>query len=202
MAEGSPDLSKAKKMAKIFERRAEGLKEKVGDLKEKSLTDGMTGLLNRHAFDEQLERRFARASRSRELEQTQRGLALILADIDRFKSINDTYGHPTGDEVIRQVAACLKSVVRPGDVVARYGGEEFAIAAANGPDLPLSEIMERLRIEVEHLDIERDGKQIPVTISLGAVDCAAFDSFQEAMDKADQALYRAKDGGRNRAVIF
>jgi two-component system, cell cycle response regulator len=155
--------------------------------------DGLTQLLNKRYFMEMLERELSRAQRY------QRALSLVMFDIDHFKRINDTHGHLAGDHVLRHLAGVIKGNVRREDIPARYGGEEFAIIL---PEIDLRGarlLAEKLRRLVEEARFEFDGTTIPVTISLGVAACPAnrMDPL-ELIRLADEKLYEAKGGGRNR----
>lgn len=163
-------------------------------LEQLAMTDSLTGLLNRRAFDDLLEREMGRSQRTGEK------LALILVDIDRFKGVNDTYGHGEGDAVIRQTGETLRNGIRPGDALARYGGEEFAILLrdANG-DLVIA-IAERLRADIEQMVVGR--KKIRVTASLGVAESCPAESALEFVARCDRALYQSKEDGRNGVSSF
>lgn len=166
-------------------------------LRELSATDGLTGIANRRAFDEALVREWERALRAGE------PLSVVMADIDFFKRYNDRYGHLAGDACLRQVAAALKAGVRQGgDLAARYGGEEFVVVLPGADAAAARQVAESLRRRVEALALphaDNPGGAV-VTISLGvATTQPARDQAPAALvDQADQALYRAKAGGRNR----
>jgi diguanylate cyclase (GGDEF)-like protein len=166
-------------------------------LKRQALRDGLTGAYNRRYFDQMLDEELKRAKRSRQ------PLALILIDVDHFKSLNDHYGHPTGDAVLRAIVRSLTAALRrPGDLLARYGGEEFAVILPGVDLYGAMDVAERMRISVEERQIpncDRDTARV-VTLSIGVVcaQAAAEDSPQEMLDRADAALYRAKSEGRNR----
>ncbi|GAA3764482.1 sensor domain-containing diguanylate cyclase [Terriglobus aquaticus] len=158
------------------------------ELAELSTTDALTGLSNRRALDERL---------SRQLQATT-SAAFILLDLDHFKALNDTYGHPFGDSVLQTTARLLKSACRAPDCVARMGGEEFAILLVNADGNRAMEIAERLRQTVEqHPWTER-----PVTASFGVTLCSPSKSVTQTLAEADQALYQAKAAGRNRVCSF
>lgn len=163
------------------------------EVEQLSLTDALTQLPNRRHFD---------AIMAHELESAVRGetpLAVLLLDLDRFKAINDTHGHPQGDVLLQQVAATLSANVRAADAIARWGGEEFAVLAA-GTDLAgATELAERLRRAVEQMT-PPDG--LPgVTLSAGVAEWRAGESAAGLVGRADEALYRAKDEGRDRVVV-
>ena len=164
-------------------------------LEEQATTDGLTGLVNHRTFQERFAAMLTRAERH--------GfpVALLLTDIDHFKKINDNYGHPTGDEVLRRVAKILKGSARKIDIVARYGGEEFAIVLESTDRDGARQLAERIRAEVAKQNHESSKGQFRATLSLGV---ALFPedarTKQEIIARADQALYAAKHGGRNRTV--
>ncbi|MEI6262279.1 MAG: diguanylate cyclase, partial [Deltaproteobacteria bacterium] len=161
-----------------------------------ALLDGLTGIPNRRAFNEQLHREWSRALRSHAL------LSLIMIDIDHFKSYNDTYGHLGGDDCLKQVAAALLESMRASDFVARFGGEEF-VCILNESDATGALITaERIRTKVESLFIPHVASPVSpfITISLGAVTLIPSEDIasEYLIKTADQMLYMAKDRGRNR----
>jgi len=160
-----------------------------------SITDGLTGLYNRRYFMERLTEEFGRTKRYK------RSLSVILIDVDHFKKFNDANGHPEGDYLLRTFAEIMKKLARKSDVVARYGGEEFIIILPE-TDLEMAKITaERLRSEVAKTDF-RGGQTQPlgrVTISSGVASYQANTaSFEELIKSADNALYQAKESGRNK----
>ncbi len=160
-------------------------------------TDGLTGLLNHRTFQERLTDMLGRAERHK------LQLAVILTDIDHFKKVNDTYGHPVGDEVIRRVARVLEGAVRKIDVVARYGGEELAVIIEGADAAGAAQLAERIRADVEKQQIQSEKGPFSVTISLGIASCPADATDKKILvERADQALYRAKHNGRNRVVTY
>ncbi len=172
-----------------------------GRMQEMATTDGLTGLHNHRTFQEKLVDMLARADR------TGGKQALILTDIDHFKKVNDTHGHPVGDQVLRGVADVVKSCVRKVDIAARYGGEEFAIVL-EGTDLAGARMLaERIRAEVQKQVFTSTHGQFEVTLSLG-IAVYPDDASKETgggkalIADADQALYHAKHHGRNRACAF
>ena len=168
-------------------------------LKQLGMTDSLTGLANRRYFDERLREEVMRAVRY--------GVPVgcLFIDIDRFKHINDTYGHQTGDRALAAVAACVRQQVRLGDTVARYGGEEFA-ALVQGDRADALTVAERVRLAVEKLHLQDDhGERIALTVSIGVaarvVSCAPAEAVtlgRAMMEEADRAMYQAKHNGRNR----
>jgi len=162
-------------------------------------TDGLTGLYNRRYFDGLLSRELQRTARYK----TPLGLALL--DIDHFKSVNDTFGHPTGDAVLRNVSNLVISSVRVTDCAARYGGEEIAIVFTQTTAQGVTEVTERLRQRLESFRHQFEGQEVQCTASFGVAVCdgrAETPSAQELIGRADRALYRAKHTGRNRMILW
>ncbi|OIN14439.1 sensor domain-containing diguanylate cyclase [Oceanisphaera psychrotolerans] len=160
-----------------------------------SITDNLTGLLNRGAWENQLDAEFARYRRYGH------DCSLVMLDIDNFKSINDHHGHPTGDEVIRHVAASIRSSLRLTDHPGRYGGEEFGIILPETDAEGARIIAERLRQTVEAAVVAPHGSDIRYTISLGIAPLrGGINLSAEWLRLADDALYAAKNSGKNRVV--
>jgi diguanylate cyclase (GGDEF)-like protein len=160
-------------------------------------TDGLTGLTNHRTFQMRFEDLLQRAQRHNHK------VALLLCDVDHFKKVNDTYGHPIGDEVLRRVAKVLQEVPRKIDVPARYGGEEFVVLLDNVDVVQAKAVAERIRIEIQKTVVETEKGPLSVTESIGV---AAFpeDGRDRAtlIERADLALYHAKHTGRNRVVTW
>lgn len=168
-----------------------------------SLTDQLTGALNRRAMDEGIEHLFAATDFSSG--NIQSCLSLLMIDIDRFKQINDTYGHRIGDEVLKAVAGRLKSNCTPESLLYRYGGEEFACITPNLDLANCQKLAEKLLQAIQrHLIATSEGLQIPVTISIGGAIRNVQNQVTQAelIDQADQSLYRAKNTGRNRMCML
>jgi len=160
-------------------------------------TDGLTGLNNHRTFQEIAAREFERAKRHG------RPLSMLLTDIDHFKNFNDTYGHPVGDLVLREIAGCIRSAVRASDFPARYGGEEFAVVLPETAEQGAMAIAERIRQTVEARVIESGKNMLRVTISIGCVTYPTYGTTQqEIIDCSDKALYASKKGGRNRVSLY
>jgi diguanylate cyclase (GGDEF)-like protein len=168
-----------------------------GRMETMATTDGLTGLSNHRTFQERIAEMLARAERSSGKQ------ALLLTDIDHFKKVNDTHGHPVGDEVLRGVAQVVRECVRKVDVAARYGGEEFAIVLEGTDRDGARQLAERIRQEVQKQVFQSAQGQFSCTLSLGiAVYPADGTDVKTLIAHADQALYHAKHNGRNRAVAF
>jgi two-component system cell cycle response regulator len=158
-----------------------------------AITDGLTRLFNHRYFQERLAQEFERAKRFSQ------DLSLILMDIDFFKRVNDTYGHPVGDTVLKAVASRISSHLRKIDLTARYGGEEFAMLLPQTNIEMAMEVAERIREDMASNPVETDKGSLTVTISLGVCATSAHGVTRAAdlVRKADEALYAAKKDGRN-----
>jgi diguanylate cyclase (GGDEF)-like protein len=162
-----------------------------------SVTDKLTGLLNRGAWENLVIAEFERYCR---YGQT---TSLVMFDIDHFKKVNDTYGHPAGDEVIKHTAAITKSNLRQSDSPGRYGGEEFGIILPETESKDAFTICERIRESIAKSIVETNVAPIQYTISMGIAQLTAGpESHMEWLQQADEALYKAKEGGRNKTCEF
>jgi two-component system cell cycle response regulator len=163
------------------------------NLFESATRDGLTGIHNRRFFEDSLEKEFAHCQRQR------LALSVSLMDLDHFKHVNDTYGHPAGDHVLREFTKVVSALVRIEDIFARIGGEEFALLLRECPADKAIVICERIRQSVAKLDITFSGVRVPVTVSAGLASLTPALADHAAFVKlADEALYRAKSQGRNR----
>jgi diguanylate cyclase (GGDEF)-like protein len=151
-------------------------------------TDPLTGLLNRRSLENQV----------RALAETGTHYAVVLADLDHFKVLNDTHGHDAGDRALRVFARVLRAVVRDGDLVCRYGGEEFLIVMPNSTSEHATRVVDRLRLELQATFT--DGRTPPFTVSAGVTDTGDGDDLVELITLADRALRQAKNAGRNRTM--
>jgi diguanylate cyclase (GGDEF)-like protein len=167
------------------------------ELRELAVTDVLTGLPNRRAFMARLEEEHARIRRF-DAQQA----AVLMLDLDYFKRINDSYGHPTGDAVLRQVAVLIRDEIRKVDLCGRIGGEEFAILVAGAGTAAAQEFAERVRRKIAGSPIAHEGRVITVTASIGIAVMQANDADADAaLLRADRALYQAKEGGRNQVEV-
>ena len=175
------------------------LKEENNRLKQLSQTDGLTGLMNRRTFNETAENEFSRTKRFHGQ------LGCIMGDIDDFKNVNDTYGHVTGDRMLKDIARIFKESTRSIDVAARYGGEEFVLLLPETSTAGVEFVAEKLRLGVESFNFSHDEPQNPthLTISLGASQYphSMVESYLDLVEIADHALYEAKRQGKNRVVL-
>lgn len=175
----------------------DGLRASVLKTYEMAVTDSLTGLHNRLYLETHLATLFKRSVERR------RPLSILMTDIDRFKVINDTYGHDGGDEVLREFARRLRRNVRGSDLASRYGGEEFFIVMPDTDSTLASLVAERIRREVASTPflVNQNGVSVSLTISIGIASVLANgDSMQNLLKRADDALYGAKAAGRNRVV--
>ncbi|MFM9905575.1 MAG: diguanylate cyclase [Pyrinomonadaceae bacterium] len=169
------------------------LKEKAGEFEQLSVTDPLTGLLNRRYIEERL------------MEETKRSnrhgfpMSFMMLDVDQFKSYNDSFGHPAGDEALKIVGNVIRETLRGADVAARFGGEEFSILLPQTTGEEAVTIAERIRSNIE----ETDFPHRRVTLSIGVASCSAeLCSSENIVSAADKALYEAKRNGRNRVKVF
>lgn len=173
----------------------EHLRSSVAQTIEMAVIDGLTGLHNRRYLDNHMETLFERAAARK------RPLSMMISDLDRFKAINDTFGHEGGDEVLREFARRLKGNVRGMDLACRFGGEEFVIVMPDTDAEIAEKVAERVRADIERTPFMIAGKAVPITVSIGVASMAdSSDSVQAMMRRADLALYDAKNAGRNRVV--
>jgi diguanylate cyclase (GGDEF)-like protein len=176
------------------------LRERTHRLEELVAIDPLTGVANRRAFDQTLEREWSRAIRAG------RPLAVAMLDVDDFKAYNDGFGHRQGDACLQKIAqVCSASIVRASDLFARYGGEEFAIILGEADAASGMLVAERVRSAVEGLAIPHvppDGGSVTLSIGVASMLPERSVAATELVERADRALYRAKHAGRNRAVVY
>lgn len=173
----------------------DGLQMSLEAIRNESLTDPLTGLGNRKAFDHALLRQFEA------MKEEGRGFSLLMTDIDHFKKFNDTYGHQTGDQVLRLVAAAAKNNVKGQDIAARYGGEEFGVVLPRTSLEQAIRVAEHIRESVMQKELVKrstGAKLGRITISIGVACAQVGDDPSSLIDRADRALYLAKHTGRNR----
>jgi diguanylate cyclase (GGDEF)-like protein len=172
--------------------------QQIQTLRRQATHDGLTQLMNYQFFHEALGREVARARRGR------KPLTVIMADIDRFKAINDTYGHLAGDHAIKSVAERIKSVLRETDDIARYGGEEFAMILFDIQPEDAIIVADRVRQKIGEALLRFDKQSFRITMSFGIATMYPDHeiSKEDLLNQADQALYRAKSAGRNCCRIY
>ncbi|MCE2680218.1 MAG: sensor domain-containing diguanylate cyclase [Burkholderiales bacterium] len=167
------------------------------DLKRKAMLDGLSGMWNKRAIEELLTREVSLSYRE------QRPLSVLVLDIDHFKQINDTYGHPAGDETLKQVAQRMKAMLRVSDVVGRLGGDEFLVLLPNANEADGKLVADRLLKRISDSPVTSGEYRIQVTLSIGVTTCTVKGgvmSAQQILERADRSLYEAKNRGRNCSV--
>ena len=161
-----------------------------------AVTDGLTGITNRPSVEKSLRIEFERSKRYNS------PLSLILLDVDHFKDVNDTYGHQKGDEILIAFAALLKKACRTNDIAARYGGEEFLMILPQSNAQGAFKIAERVREEIMKISFTGNESNFAVTVSCGVAEFNKdYESINKLIAAVDQALYEAKNGGRNRTIL-
>ena len=175
-----------------LEQAARGLRGHLEEQRQKALQDPLTGLPNRAAWNERLDLEFARWQRY--------GGDLLLAvlDVDHFKRVNDGYGHLAGDRVLKIIGSELQKRLRKTDFIARFGGEEFVVLLPNTPQEAGRQLLETLRESIGSCPFHFKGERIVITLSAGLTAFSDGDTTERAFERADSALYRAKEAGRNR----
>ena len=164
-------------------------------LKMQATTDTLTGLANRRKITELLKEEIKKLE-----EDNNNNFNIIMLDIDFFKKVNDNYGHPMGDEVIKKVSNHMQDKVGSEGVVGRFGGEEFLTILYNNNIQEAALLANQIRSDIESKKIEFEGKQISVTVSMGIACSAETVIYQELLNKADERLYKAKENGRNQVI--
>jgi diguanylate cyclase len=173
------------------------LKTQLDTVRKESRIDPLTAIANRKTFDTELQAALKEAS------ETGIPVSLLMCDIDHFKRFNDTWGHQTGDQVLRLVANCLSENVKGRDTAARYGGEEFAVIVRQSDALGAASLANQIRASVENKKlVKKSTGDIlgTITVSIGVAQFAPADSAELLVQRADRCLYRAKNTGRNRVV--
>lgn len=172
-------------------------KQLISNLNYLSRTDGLTGLFNRRALTDTLHHEIDRAQRY------DAELSLLLCDIDKFKRINDTYGHAAGDDALKAVSEALKVAIRKADILGRYGGDEFMIILPETTLAGAKKLAEKIRSAVAEIGIVISGeKRIGISLSIGVASCCTpIDDIDTLVKLADTALYTSKHGGRNRVTV-
>jgi len=184
-------------LAIAFNNMADTIQETQSVLKYQATRDDLTGLLNRREFHQQLDNEIA------EFERQHQPICLFLLDIDYFKNVNDTYGHPTGDAVLREIAYRITQHIRPKDSAMRYGGEEFAIILPHTTPEDAAHVAERIRKAVADTPILVNEHKMDITVSIGVACISETGHTDEELIKtADEALYQSKENGRNKTTFL
>jgi diguanylate cyclase len=181
---------------RFMEKESDKLRSRIKEEKKLAMIDALTGIHNRMAYEERSEQEFARWKRY------QAPLSLIVVDIDFFKKINDNFGHVAGDKVLKTIAQLMDESVRETDFLARYGGEEFVVIMPDTTAKDALNVAEKLRVAVENCGFHYRGESVPITISCGISEFNnKADTTGKVFERADKALYQAKESGRNRCEI-
>lgn len=189
------DAAQLRKQMRRLEHDTFDLRRQVAQSYREAMRDPLTGLPNRRAYDERVAQEYARWKRFGD------PLALLVLDIDNFKSINDTFGHSSGDKALAMIGKILGERVRETDFIARYGGEEFVALLTGAQREDVSRVAEAMRAGVQDGGLHAKGRPVKVTVSIGAAVFGVGDSLDAAFDRADKALYAAKRQGKNRVVF-
>jgi len=168
----------------------------VKDLEMAAYTDALTGLYNRKHFSELAETEIQRSARTSHL------LYSAMLDFDYFKRINDTYGHPAGDLVLKTIAGVIRKNIRSYDLLCRYGGEEFVLMLAVNNEKEVFDVAERIRKDIKRTVMNYEGNELKITCSIGLARFLEKDTLDTSIKKADDALYVAKNAGRDQVKIY
>jgi diguanylate cyclase len=179
---------------RVVEEETMQLRTNLEESQHQSLFDPLTGVGSRLAYEERLAQDYASFNRHGT------PLSMIIVDIDRFKQVNDTYGHKAGDRALALIARVIKQLLRESDFIARYGGEEFIVLLPHTPAEAISGIADKLRAAIESTNFHNSGVRVPITVSAGYVTFRENEKPEEAFERCDRALYRAKRDGRNRCA--
>ncbi len=189
----SPESIQLRTEVSRLQARVEAQAKEITRWQELAGTDPLTGIANRRSFDRELRRRHAEQLRDG------RGFCLMIMDIDRFKSVNDTFGHAAGDRLLQSLARILESNVRAGDIVFRIGGDEWAVILP-GARLDLARHAARRLVELTRQTIPADEQTRSVGLSIGLVESTGQGTLEDLVRAADRAMYRAKQQGGNRCL--
>lgn len=185
-------VAKLKEQMIATEDEASRLKDDLAEQRVRAQTDQLTNLPNRYAYNERLTQEYNRWRRYRN------SLTLVVGDIDFFKAVNDTHGHSFGDLVLKKIATCLHAGIRESDFVARFGGEEFVILLPETTLIDATRAMNKMRQSISQIDLENNAEKVEVSMSFGISEFTNDDTTKAVFERADSALYRAKEKGRNR----
>ena len=187
------------------QKKIKELEKEVARLKELAYKDELTALYNRHGFKEESTKFIDEVKGYLENPSRREGfliksLSLAIFDIDNFKKINDTYGHQAGDAILKLVGKIIKERLRGIDIVARWGGEEIIVGLVGSDEDHAYEVIEDIRKKIEEAAVDWEGKTIKFTVSGGVASFAQAKDFESLFKKSDEALYKAKQAGKNKIV--
>ena len=194
VAGGEKRLQRLSDQLKTMDEESTRLRAQVRHERNRAQHDALTGVANRSAYDDRIAIEIIRKNRHK------RRLSLAVIDIDKFKNVNDRFGHNAGDKVLKSVADICAANVSPSDFLARYGGEEFVLVLPETSIEQAHVIAEKLRHTIDGKGFYYNGNKVPITVSIGIAEFAQDESGDKVFERADQALYVAKEGGRNRCV--
>ncbi|KOF53682.1 MULTISPECIES: biofilm regulation diguanylate cyclase SiaD [unclassified Achromobacter] len=188
-------LRRLARIARISDHYQSMMRDLNAALQETSSRDPLTGLYNRRALMDMIKQEVTRAGRSGQ------SFVVAMLDVDHFKSVNDRYGHESGDRVLVELAGVLGASLREYDLCGRWGGEEFLVLLPNTPPEAAQGVMDRLVAAVRGLAVEVNGDVLRLTVSIGMASHQLGETFSETLSRADQALYLAKQDGRDRVAL-
>jgi len=188
-------LTAARLQTEEAERSIQQLRDELEQVKSLLHEDPLTGVLNRRGTDEAFRREAARSDRHGG------ALSIALIDLDNFKALNDTLGHPAGDRALKHVAQCVRSTLRPNDIVGRFGGEEFLVLLPDTGLASSAAVLSRIRRELARRPLPEQDITLKITFSAGIAERVADEPMDRAIARADAALYRAKRAGKNRVAL-
>ncbi|WP_282110422.1 diguanylate cyclase domain-containing protein [Shewanella algicola] len=188
-------IESMRKELNAMSNEANSYKEKLFEHQKLNLLDPLTQLANRAALEDRMEQEYRNHMRFKS------PLWIAVTDIDHFKTINDSFGHSTGDKTLQVIAMALKNSLRDSEFVARYGGEEFVLLLPGITDEHISLMLNRVREKIKNIPFKFKNQRITVTLSIGAAQVMENETLEEAFERADAALYQAKNNGRDRVVI-
>lgn len=189
-------LQTGKSQVQQLEEKIKSLEEELSKSKTESMKDHLTGLLTRRAYEEEIKKIESYYQRTDNIQY-----AIVFFDLDHFKNLNDTYGHECGDVVLSTFGKILNKHTRDHDIVVRYGGEEFVAIVHFNLNRELLQYLKRIKTIVTENSFLYKDKKIKVTFSAGVALRASFDSYENALQKADKLLYQAKESGRNKIIL-
>lgn len=163
--------------------------------KERAMRDGLTGIFNRQYFFDLMQEEYYKAVENNNY------LAIIMFDVDKFKSINDEYGHLVGDKVLRSITNSVNQIIRDFDIFARYGGDEFVIGLPNTDPTAANKVAARIKNNINQIEFEKE-KRLKVSCSIGIINLTNEKSIEDLIDKADKALYNCKNNGGNCVISY
>jgi diguanylate cyclase len=192
---GVEELTAARRKVEEAERNIESLRSELDQVKSLLHQDPLTETLNRRGIDESFRREASRSDRHGT------SFSIALVDLDHFKALNDTFGHQTGDDALRHVAAVVRSTLRPNDSVGRYGGEEFLVMLPDTGTKESAAVMARVKRQLARQPLAEKTGPLNITFSAGVATRIRGETFDDVLARADAALYRAKRAGRNRVML-